>query len=136
MAGFKAHEVVEALTYDFGGIDGRPDLASIRGVVPEPSDQQVRKMNAALRDAIKSVTGTGDFDPTDRVAAARIFGKLTDEQLAAMEDANLAAIGIVTQDSPSVEQIQRLPFRYKREFIKWLVKELNDPESQATATNS
>ena len=134
MAGFKAEFVVESLDYDFGGIPGRPELGKIKGVIPEPSDEQVRKMNNALRAAVVSVAGE-DFDPSDRTAAARIFGKLTDDQMAAMEHENIAAISIVTQDSPSAEELNQLPYRYKREFVKWLIRELNDPEGSATGTN-
>lgn len=112
---------VEELAWDF-----RPHIDSA-GVIPEPSDDQVRRMNKALRENLVKVTGD-DFDPTDKAATLKIFGKLTNEQLQEMEEANLEAIGIVTANNPSVDVIRQLPFRYKREFIKWIIRELNDPE--------
>lgn len=124
---FKAEGAVEALDWDF-----RP-YVNAHGTTPEPTDEQVRKMNQALREATMAVTGK-DIDPTDRVALARIFNKLTDEQLKAMEDANLDAIGIVCGDNPARKQIEGLPYRYKRLYIKSLIQDLNDPEGQATAT--
>lgn len=119
--GFNASKVVEELAWDF-----RPNVDA-HGVIPEPSDDQVRRMNAALRENLVKVTGD-DFDPKDKAATLRIFGKLSDTQLREMEDANLEAIGIVTGNSPSIDLIQQLPFRHKREFIKWIIRELNDPE--------
>ena len=126
---FDAGNVVEALDWSW-----RP-YVDLSGTVPEPTDDQVRKMNAALRQASVAVTGE-DFDPEDRKALARVFGKLTDAQLKEMEAANLRAVAIVTRDSPSLEQLQAAPPRVKRAFIKWLIRELNDPEGQATATKA
>lgn len=125
---FKAENAVEALDWDF-----RPYVKA-HGTTPEPTDDQVQKMNKALRLATIAVTGE-DFDPENRAEMARVFGKLTDEQLSAMESANLDAIEIVTNGCPSREQINGLPFRHKRLYIKSLVKDLNDPEGSATATN-
>lgn len=119
---FKAETAALALDWDF-----RPYVKA-HGTTPEPTDAQVRKMNAALRASTLAVTGD-DFDPDDRAAAARIFAKLTDEQLAAMEESNLDAITVVTGDCPSREQIDQLPFRIKRAYIKSLIQDLNDPES-------
>jgi hypothetical protein len=118
---FNADLVVEALDWDL-----RPHVDA-HGTIPEPSDDQVRRMNAALRDNLVKVTGD-DFDPNDKAATLKIFGKLSDAQLREMEDANLEAIGIVTGGMPSIDLIQQLPFRVKREFIKWIIRELNDPE--------
>lgn len=124
---FNAGQVVESLDFDF-----RP-YVNAHGTIAEPTDDQVRKMNLALRDATLAVTGQ-DVDPEDRAAMARAFGKLTDEQLRAMEAANVAAIAIVTGTAPAAGDLDGLPFRIKREFIKWLIRELNDPEGSATAT--
>lgn len=126
--GFTAETVVEELAWNF-----KP-YVDAKGITPEPSDDTVRKMNTALRDAVKKIAGE-DFDPTDRIAAGRIFAKLTDDQLAAMESDNVAAIAIVTGTNPSAEQIDALPHRHKREYIRWMIKELNDPEGKATATS-
>lgn len=118
---FVASGAVEALDWDF-----RPYLKAY-GTITEPSDDQVKAMNKALRAATVAVTGE-DFDPQDRKALVRVFGKLSDEQLAEMEQTNLDAIAIVTGTSPAREDIERLPFRIKRAFLKWLITELNGPE--------
>lgn len=124
---FDVGKVVEALDWNW-----RP-YVDLSGTVPEPTDDEVRKMNGALRDATVAITGE-DFDPDDRKALGAAFGKLTDDQLKANQAANLAAIAIVTKNSPSLEQLQAAPARLQRAFVTWLMRELNDPEGQATAT--
>lgn len=124
---FDAGKVVEALDWSW-----RP-YVDLSGTVPEPTDDELRKMNAALRDATVAITGE-DFDPEDRKALNAAFSKLTDDQLKANQAANLEAVAIVTKNSPSLEQLRKAPARLQREFIKWLMRELNDPEGQATAT--
>jgi hypothetical protein len=124
---FDAGKVVEALDWSW-----RP-YVDLSGTVPEPTDDEVREMNSRLRAATVKVTGE-NFDPEDRKALTKAFSKLTDEQLKKMDEDNLAAIAIVTKNSPSLEQLKKCPPRVKGPFIRWLIQELNDPEGRATAT--
>lgn len=126
--GFLAEDAVEPLWWNF-----RP-YVDADGTTDEPSDEQVRQMNLALRDSTKRVTGE-DIDPEDRRAVARAYNRLSDDQLRQIEDETVGAIVHVTVLSPTREQIEALPFRLRRKYIRSLLKDINDPESEASDTN-
>ncbi len=116
---FDASKVVEKLDYSFG-----PSYPDIRGTVPEPTDDELRSMNAKLRNAMADVGGP-DFDPTDNAQVVRAFSKLSEEQIRKMEEQQLDALVTVTKTSPSREQLIEVGPRYRREFTAWLLGELN-----------
>lgn len=118
---FDAGKVVEALDWDL-----RP-YVDAHGTVPEPSDDQIRTMNTRMRDLTLAVTGD-DFDPDDRQAAMRAFGKLTAEQLEKMNEDQLDAVAVITGDSPSRDTLAETPPRVRAKFVQWLMNELNNPE--------
>lgn len=125
---FDAADAVKALDYKF------MPYVDAKGVTPEPSDDQIRKMNIKLRSAVTAVTGE-EFDPEDRKAVAAAFGKLTEDQLAKIDEHTLDAIVVVTGSQPSRDEIAALPYRIKRKYIASLIGDLNDPEGSATATS-
>lgn len=119
--GFTAADAVEELAWDF-----RPYLDA-HGVTPEPTDEQIRKMNRGLRDAVAKATGL-DLADDDQDGLAKAFAALTDKQLAAIDEHNIAAIVHVTGDSPSAEQLRACPARVRRLYIRSLIQDLNSPE--------
>lgn len=118
---FDAGKVVEALDWSF-----RPFL-DISGTVPEPTDDEIRKTNAQLRDITLAVTGE-DFDPDDRRAAMTAFAKLSEGDLEKFSEEQIDAMAILTKDSPTREQLAACPPRVRGKFMSWLLTEINSPE--------
>lgn len=118
---FDAGKVVEALDWSF-----RPFLDA-SGTVPEPTDDEIRKTNAQLRDITLAVTGE-DFDPDDRRAAMQAFSKLSENDLEKFSDEQIDALAIITKDSPTRDQMAQCPPRVRAKFMNWLLSELNSPE--------
>lgn len=105
------------------------------GVVPEPTDDEINDMNAALRKVTSGLLGE-DFDPTDQKSMARLAAKVTDDQLTEMKTAQIDALTIVTKNSPSKADLASIPPRVRMAFVKWLLGELNDPEGGKAATSA
>lgn len=118
---FTAADTVEELAWDF-----RPYLDA-HGVTPEPTDEQIRRMNRGLRDAVRTATGH-ELPEDDDKTLLKAFNALSDKQLAAIEEANIAALAHVTGDSPSVEQLKACPQRIRRAYLRSLIRDLNSPE--------
>ena len=118
--GFTAADAVEELAWDF-----RPYLDA-HGVTPEPTDEQIRRMNRGMRDAVTKATGIA-LDDDDQAGLLKAFNALSDKQLAAIEEANIDAIVHVTGDSPSRDTLVACPLRIRRLYMRSLIKDLNDP---------
>lgn len=119
--GFTAADAVEELAWDF-----RP-YCDAHGVTPEPSDEQIRKMNRGLRDAVRTATGH-ELPEDDDKALVKAFNALSDKQLAAIEEANIAAVAAVTGDCPSLDTLRACPQRIRRAYVRSLIRDLNSPE--------
>ncbi len=133
MAGFKAREVVSGLDYDFGGITANDDdtqkvLDSARGVIPEPSTLQVRRMNSRQKDLLELPADATVQDTLDALATK------TEEELLEIDEQQLDIIADITSGSPSREELAALPWRHRQAFYGWLLGELNNPTAGTTST--
>jgi hypothetical protein len=139
--GFDAGSIVEPLNYNFDTLarmkeytnpDGTsmfPELVGVYGTTKEPSDEAVQKMQRAFIDATKGLNPAEDVDPEDRRAVAKALNDLPREAFAKAEEDILNALAELCQGSPTRDQLAALPYRQKREYIKWLQGQLMNPES-------
>lgn len=139
--GFDAASIVEPLNYNFDTLakmkeytnpDGTsmfPELVGVYGTTKEPSDEAVQKMQRAFIDATKGLNPGEDVDPDDQRAVAKALNELPREAFAKAEEDILSALAELCQGSPTRDQLAALPYRQKREYIKWLQGQLMNPES-------
>jgi hypothetical protein len=122
---------VNGLRYDFRdwlGGDGP------QGLIPEPSD----KMLEAYFDRVRELAKEADIDEEelDGLSDAEVAERTSEVNFGELQENMAEAIGNLCQDSPSKDDLLRLPFRIRQVFVKWLLKELNDPELQAGGTTN
>lgn len=137
---FDAADQVEPMDYNFDTIakayPGRyPLLEGVSGTVPEPSDEAVQHLQHRLTTATKGLIPDG-IDTTDRTALALALREMPEGLFRDAEESVIDALAELTAGSPTREQIAALPFRIRRNFVRWLQKELMDPESSTAATST
>ncbi len=131
MSGFVAAKAVAALAYDFTGI-GVAELDGVRGVSPEPSQEQVRVKDMALRTLLGLDDDADGDEITDAVA----------EKVSAMQkraDTDRALVEIYADccsQQPTTEQMLALPHRVLAAYLGYLAGELNTPTAGSSATSS
>jgi hypothetical protein len=147
MATFNAGDVVEALDWDFRGIDpktGHPhpgwprELSTAKGTIKEPSDQAITTFledmrnlstDAARLDAnarkIMEDLGT-DADP-DQIAAA--LKDLPVGSMMTMMAGMSEAFSKLCGGHPTPKQILALPMRVRVAFFNWIQREVVSPEA-------
>jgi hypothetical protein len=133
MAGFKATNAVSGLSYDFTGLEVLDDdaadlLDGAKGTTPEPSYQQVRHMQARLKELLGL---DGDVDP---VEINRAMARMSEDELLARDDDIADIIAGVTSGRPSIEEITALPFRVREAYVGWICGELNNPTAGTGST--
>lgn len=136
--GFDAADIVEPLDYNFDTLARRypglyPALDGVSGTVPEPSDEMVQRFQRDFAGATADLIPEG-VDTNDRAALARVMRDMDDAVYKKSEDALLDALAALTRGQPTREQMGALPYRMKREFIKWLTNELMNPESSTVVS--
>jgi hypothetical protein len=133
MAGFKATAAVSGLSYDFTGLEVLDDdaadlLDKAKGTTPEPSYQQVRHMQAA----IKTLLGLDpDVDPAE---INKEMARMSEEDLLERDEEFTDIIAGVTSGRPSRDEIAALPFRVREAYIGWVCGELNNPTAGTGST--
>lgn len=112
-------EAVEALDYDFRGIpkDEGKGYCTGHGTVPEPSTADLEVYQAKMQEIAGS-------DPVKALAAQPD----TEESRKQLRHV-LELTAALCKNSPSAEELEELPPRYKMHFIKWLAGELSNPEA-------
>lgn len=128
MAGFNAETVgIEPMEWDFESLGGTG-----RGVVPEPSDKDMRHFQ---REFGRIQRQAAQLEPKDEDAL-----KMSPEEIEAVQekadklsDEMDELVAWLTKGSPSKEQMASLSFRYKMAFSKWLMEQFN-PETVAAGT--
>lgn len=138
MGTFNAATAVEQLDYDFEAYGGG------KGTIPEPTTGQmeayfneIREIAAnarKLQESAKKMQERGND-------AEALSDEETQEILAAMDSFSLqqfqsqmsAAIARLCSDSPSEEQLSKLPHRVLQAFMKWISGEFR-PEAGAATT--
>lgn len=133
MAGFKATQAVSGLSYDFTGLEVQDDdaaelLDKCKGTTPEPSYQQVRHMQSRF----KQMLGIGD--EVDPVEINKAMARMSEAELLDRDDEIAEIIAGVTSGSPSIEEIQALPYRVREAYVGWICGELNNPTAGTGST--
>jgi hypothetical protein len=130
MAGFKAEEVLDSLDWDFSPYGGS-------GLIPEPSDLQIKNFQAAL----KGIFGPALVEQAKLKEQGIPTSEQIQEQLNAADDGSeqikelIRAVAAVCSDQPNVAELTKLPYRLKRHFAGWVVGTFLNPEAGTPATN-
>ena len=130
MPSFNAKDAVEPLTYDF-----RPH-ADVSGEVPEPTDDQVAEFygdlaNQLTRALPEKVDGV---DVTDPYELSKVLITLDGDDHRKLYDALLDLHAAVCGNSPSREDVEKLPYRLRRAWYG-MVQGWLRPEASRPATN-
>lgn len=129
MSGFVARSAVAELAYDFTGI-GVPTLDKVRGVTPEPTQEQVRVKDVELRKLL----GLDDDADGEEITGA-VAEKVSAMDKRADTDRRLVEIyADCCSQQPSTEQMLALPHRVLAAYLGYLAGELNTPTAGSTAT--
>jgi hypothetical protein len=131
MPAFDAGTVVEALEFTF-----EPYVKGCKGVIKEPSDEQIATFMAGMRERIADARKlgmeelktdeAGQVDPEQLVDA---LDALTPEQTVAQLRRMSELYGALCSGRPSADQISRLPLRRRAAFFAWFQKEAINPEA-------
>lgn len=119
--GFNAAQAVSSLDYDFSAVGGP------KGCSPEPSADQVRTMQFALRSLFK-------LDDTDPVAINERMAALTEAEIRERDAELIEIYAEVCSQQPSADELRALPHRVLQAYIGWLSGELNTPTAGSSAT--
>lgn len=133
--GFVAAESVSELDFDLTGLDSRgkrvagwpKDLHDVKGVVPEPSQEQVRAMQVAVRKHF----GLGE-DADVEAITARVASSV--EERAERDKALAKIYADACSQTPTTEQLLLLPNRHYAAFIGWISGEFFSPTAGTSAT--
>lgn len=140
MPKFDAGAVVEPLDYDFTTIKGYPHKRA-RGTIPEPSDEQIANLLAALREQaatagkmVEPGNEAQDFsDPTAFLHQLDNFDPAVFTELYAKVG---RAYADLCSGQPSYEEIMSLPMRVRNRFFAWVMEEVVSPEAGTGAGNA
>lgn len=119
MAGFKAEEVIEELSYDFGKYGGE-------GVTPEPSSAKIIAFQKAVRAIVApTVVEQAKAEERGKVTVAQLEEAMANidkgsEETAKILDDILAAVAKVCSNKPSLTELRALPFRLQQHFIGYI----------------
>jgi hypothetical protein len=116
MAGYKADEVVEKLEWDF-----TPFVPDAKGVVPEPSTEQVGAFFEQLHLIFDRPAGETDDKVVDYMR------RMSEDQMSLGDDKLLAAHADLCGNSPNVDQLRALPHRQRYAFFGWITGQVTDP---------
>lgn len=132
MAKFSAETVGDSrLDYDFRTFSGMN--AEDFGQIPEPSD----KMIEAFQDSIKVLSeeaGLDGVEDTDDLTEDELADIAEGLSFSDSQSKMAAIVADLCSQSPSTDQLLRLPFRTRQVFYKWIMKQVQDPELNASAT--
>lgn len=110
MSGFKAGDASPKLDYDFA------PFTTAKGTVPEPSQNAMKQFNKA------AVALTGGKTKEE-------LAKLPLEDQEALGDAMKPLIADLCNGSPTLDQLEELPFRPLVAFNAWLMGSFANPTS-------
>lgn len=127
--GFVAKQAVSRLDYDFGGIPEAPELDGVKGVTPEPSQEQVRTLQVGLRKLLGLDEDADEEQITEAVAEqVSVMDKRTQTDLALVE-----LYAEACSQEPSTEQMLALPHRILAAYLGYLAGEFNTPTAGSSA---
>lgn len=126
MANFHAKDY-GTVQYNF-----HPDAPGIKGVIPDPSDDMLQTYHTQINGLMRE-SGINDL-PSD--TELRLHPERMDEYMDRLESFNaidthhklVAIVAELCSDSPSVDDMMKLPYRKRVKFIRFAQKELASPE--------
>lgn len=126
------YDVIEPLAYDFTQIphNSGQGFCTGQGVIPEPTQDHL----IAYGEEVKALFNMEDGDTAEDVQrrlAEELKDKSTKQQKAAADKASRKMLEITAklcQQSPSADQLGELPPRARNAFLKWVQKEVANPE--------
>lgn len=121
MPKFDAANVVEALDWDFTSFDGG------KGTTPEPTEKILAEFLRGLASVTSDIAKErGDLpeDATPEQIIEQVEKLTTSDILADMFSKMSEVYGKLCQDSPSAEQIQKLPMRHRSAFFRYMADEV------------
>lgn len=123
MTGFVAADAVEPMEYNFAPYS---KSRTAKGVIPEPSTQQINGFFEAARKAFSSA----GMDGANRSKEDMIKALESQDSLDPMAGEQILFDAMVTlcQGHPAREDLEALPFRVRSQFTAWLMGQLN-PEA-------
>ncbi len=154
--GFVAKDKIDRMSYDFTGLgpeddDGNPTdipgLEDAKGVTPEPSAAQIRRMKFLVRQIY--VRNQADAEEDLKIAKRRQkavedgseddliesrIREMSEDDFARDDEAWLDALAEATSGKPSREQIAALPFRVQAHFVSYMYEKLTNPQSASDDT--
>lgn len=136
MAGFNAATAVEPLNYDFSAFEGPV------GVVPEPSTKQVNayfdevkalaKEVQASRAAADAAAKSVEEDEMTEAKAQEVLATVQEGDINGYDTRMSELTADLCSGSPTLKQIDALPFRVRFAFMQWVVQSLRpDPQQPA-----
>jgi hypothetical protein len=125
---FVAGDEIDTLTFDFTRY-----AKEAKGVIPEPTAEKLRAfqkgLKAVIRESLKN-TKEPPANETQLESMKRIIGADDTDELAVMVEARtFELISDLCSGTPSVEQLQKIPYRVQQAFVGWLTGIFLNPES-------
>lgn len=127
LPGFDAATIVEELDYDFTKFGGR------KATIPEPDDARIIAMYSAMDSLVKDIAGSFVQLPENPSASDLVdsLNQLTmSESYGPMLDGMTKIYAELCSQSPSEDELKKLPPRVRALFFQWMAKQLR-PELDA-----
>lgn len=124
---FVLSEELDVLTFDFSSVGGA------KGVIPEPSSVQIttfqRDLRHAMAPSLAIMKQVGSTDLTSITQETLDALDEADETAGQTMDAVADAVAALCSNSPSAEDIKKLPFRGQQVFVGWIAGKFLNPEA-------
>lgn len=120
---------------DYGSVqyNFHPDAPHVKGVIPDPSDDMLKIYHKNIRELMKE-SGIEDL-PTEAELRANpgrmdsLMDRIDNYDQIETHHKVLEIIAELCGDTPSVEDMMLLPYRKRIRFVRFVQKELTNPEA-------
>lgn len=135
MATFDAGSAVEDLNWDFTAYGGGS------GKVPEPSEKLIVDYYKELKEAISSLRGIQDHkggsrDNLTQTEIEELMKQMETVDIRKINTEVKKAVAKLCQNSPSVAELNKLPYRVLNAFVTWIQGEMSPEDKSAGTTPS
>jgi hypothetical protein len=126
MANFHAKEY-GTVQYNF-----HPDAPTIRGTIPDPSDEMLQTYHKKIREVMRD-SGIEDLPTESEIRAnpGRLDAMMDRLESYDQIDTHHKILEIIAElcsNTPSVEDMMALPYRKRIRFVRFVQRELTNPE--------
>lgn len=111
------------LRYDFTAFGG------VTGIIPDPSDEKLEAFNTAYMELLDKYGVGEDVDKDDPDAVKDAIERNKDVSFIEQQKEMMELIAELCDHSPSLEELQKLPFRVRQVYLGWIQRELINPEA-------